>query len=167
MDYGIHVARPFWRRRIGTRLLVEAAGLARRLGKRYLSVVRVLGVSDLLGVTGGLYPSTGLITPWMRLTSTGSWLALNQYVAEPVYQLQWVGMRDYSARHQDALGTILHASFTSSPLVISASHNGSTSVSLHLSTKRCSSSPTYLNTDLPLPIISGCLIKGSSRADLI
>ncbi len=42
VDYGIHVARPFWRRRIGTRLLVEAARLARRLGKNYLSVVRVL-----------------------------------------------------------------------------------------------------------------------------
>jgi len=42
VDYGVHVARHFWRRRIGTRLLVEAADLARMHGKKYISVVRVL-----------------------------------------------------------------------------------------------------------------------------
>jgi len=42
IDYGVHVSRPYWRRRIGTRLLVEAVGLARSLGRRCVSVVRVL-----------------------------------------------------------------------------------------------------------------------------
>ncbi len=42
IDYGVHVSRPYWRRRIGTRLLVEAARLAGSLGCRWISVVRVL-----------------------------------------------------------------------------------------------------------------------------
>ena len=42
LDYGIHVAREFWRRRIGTRLLKEALDVARSEGAELLSVVRVL-----------------------------------------------------------------------------------------------------------------------------
>lgn len=41
LDYGVHVAREYWRRRVGTRLLWEAARLAMRLGARRISVVRV------------------------------------------------------------------------------------------------------------------------------
>jgi len=42
IDFGIHVARQYWRRRIGTRLLVEVAKLARALGNDWFSVVRVI-----------------------------------------------------------------------------------------------------------------------------
>jgi len=42
MDYGVHVAREFWRRRIGTRLLKEALDVARSEGAELLSVVRML-----------------------------------------------------------------------------------------------------------------------------
>ncbi len=41
LDFGIHVARPFWRQRIGTRLFSEALGLTRKAGLPYLTVVRV------------------------------------------------------------------------------------------------------------------------------
>jgi len=42
IDYGVHVKRGYWRRRIGTRLLSETLSLARRLGKPWVTVVRVL-----------------------------------------------------------------------------------------------------------------------------
>ena len=42
VDYGIHVAKPYWRRRIGTRFLVEVARLAKSLGHQWISVVRVI-----------------------------------------------------------------------------------------------------------------------------
>jgi len=42
IDYGVHVSRPYWRRRIGTRLLVEVAKLAKSLGNEWVSVVRVI-----------------------------------------------------------------------------------------------------------------------------
>jgi len=42
MDYGVHVAREFWGRRTGTRLLKEALDVARSEGAELLSVVRVL-----------------------------------------------------------------------------------------------------------------------------
>ncbi len=42
IDYGIHVSKPYWKRRIGTRLLVETARLAMSLGHRWISVVRVM-----------------------------------------------------------------------------------------------------------------------------
>jgi len=42
IDFGVHVVRGYWRRRIGTRLLSEAAALAESLGAEYLTVVRVL-----------------------------------------------------------------------------------------------------------------------------
>lgn len=42
IDYGIHVSKPYWKRRISTRLLVETARLALRLGHRWISVVRVM-----------------------------------------------------------------------------------------------------------------------------
>jgi len=42
IDYGIHVSKQYWRRRIGTRLLVEVARLAKSLGHRWVSVVRVI-----------------------------------------------------------------------------------------------------------------------------
>jgi len=41
LDYGVHVVRECWRRRIGTRVLGEALSAARELGARYASVVRV------------------------------------------------------------------------------------------------------------------------------
>lgn len=42
IDYGVHVVRNLWRNRIGTRILVEVLNLAKRLGARYISVVRIL-----------------------------------------------------------------------------------------------------------------------------
>jgi len=42
IDYGVHVARQYWRRRIGTRLLVEVAKIANNLGNEWVSVVRVI-----------------------------------------------------------------------------------------------------------------------------
>ncbi len=45
IDFGIHVARGFWRRRIGTRILQELANLAFQYGGRLMTVVRVLGRS--------------------------------------------------------------------------------------------------------------------------
>ena len=42
IDFGVHVVRGYWKRRIGTRLLYEAAVLAEGLGAEYLTVVRVL-----------------------------------------------------------------------------------------------------------------------------
>jgi len=42
IDFGVHVCREYWRKRIGTRLLLEAASLAKDIGGRYLTVVRVL-----------------------------------------------------------------------------------------------------------------------------
>jgi len=41
VDYGVHVAKPYWRRRIGTRILAEILSLARGLGAKRVSVVRV------------------------------------------------------------------------------------------------------------------------------
>ena len=41
LDYGVHVVREYWRRRIGTRVLSEALSVARELGAHYVSVVRV------------------------------------------------------------------------------------------------------------------------------
>jgi len=41
IDYGVHVARAYWRRRIGTRILREIAKAARDMGSEYFSVVRV------------------------------------------------------------------------------------------------------------------------------
>jgi len=41
IDYGIHVIRPYWRRRIGTALLAEAMRLAKSMGAHRISVVRV------------------------------------------------------------------------------------------------------------------------------
>jgi len=41
IDYGVHVARAYWRRRIGTRILWEIAKTAREMGSEYFSVVRV------------------------------------------------------------------------------------------------------------------------------
>ena len=42
IDYGVHVRRSYWRKRIGTRLLSEILGYARSTGRRVVSVVRVL-----------------------------------------------------------------------------------------------------------------------------
>ena len=42
VDFGIHVARTHWRRRIGTRLLLEALRLAESSGRMWLSIVRVI-----------------------------------------------------------------------------------------------------------------------------
>ncbi len=42
LDYGVHVVRSHWRKRIGTRILHEAAQQARARGFPYFSVVRVL-----------------------------------------------------------------------------------------------------------------------------
>ena len=42
IDYGVHVSKHYWRRRIDTRLLVETARLAKSLGRRWVSVVRVV-----------------------------------------------------------------------------------------------------------------------------
>jgi len=42
IDYGVHVSRQYWRHRIGTRLLVEVAKLAKNLGNEWVSVVRVI-----------------------------------------------------------------------------------------------------------------------------
>ncbi len=44
IDYGVHVARPYWRRRIGSRLLGEILRYAAERGDPWVSVVRVLGV---------------------------------------------------------------------------------------------------------------------------
>jgi len=41
IDYGVHVIKSHWRRRIGTRLLAELLKLARTMGSPALSVVRV------------------------------------------------------------------------------------------------------------------------------
>lgn len=42
LDYGVHVVRSHWRKRIGTRLLHEAAQQARIRGFSFFSVVRIL-----------------------------------------------------------------------------------------------------------------------------
>lgn len=42
IDYGVHVAREYWRRRIGTRLLHEVRKYAQDRGKSWLTVVRVV-----------------------------------------------------------------------------------------------------------------------------
>jgi len=41
IDYGIHVIKSHWRKRIGTRLLVELLKLAKTMGSPTLSIVRV------------------------------------------------------------------------------------------------------------------------------
>jgi len=41
IDYGIHVIKSYWRKRIGTALLVKILELARSMGTSYVSVVRV------------------------------------------------------------------------------------------------------------------------------
>jgi len=41
IDYGIHVIKPYWRRRIGTALLAEILRLVRSMGASSISVVRV------------------------------------------------------------------------------------------------------------------------------
>ena len=41
IDYGIHIIRPYWRRRIGTALLAEILRLAKSMGALRISVVRV------------------------------------------------------------------------------------------------------------------------------
>ena len=42
IDHGVHVSKHYWRRRIGTRPLVEATRLAKSLGSKWVSVVRVI-----------------------------------------------------------------------------------------------------------------------------
>ncbi len=42
LDYGVHVVRELWRRRIGTRILKESMNIARKLEGRFISVIRVL-----------------------------------------------------------------------------------------------------------------------------
>ncbi len=42
VDYGIHVKKRYWRKRIGTRLLQETLSHALACGKKWVSVVRVL-----------------------------------------------------------------------------------------------------------------------------
>ena len=42
IDYGVHVVRRLWRRRIGTRILYEVLSYAKQLGRSWVSVVRVL-----------------------------------------------------------------------------------------------------------------------------
>ncbi|MCR6692891.1 MAG: GNAT family N-acetyltransferase [archaeon YNP-LCB-003-016] len=42
IDYGVHIARNFWRNRIGTTILREVLNLSKRLNAKYVSVVRVL-----------------------------------------------------------------------------------------------------------------------------
>ncbi len=44
IDYGIHVSKRYWRRRIGTRLLTEVAGIAHSNGYSWLTVIRVLRI---------------------------------------------------------------------------------------------------------------------------
>jgi GNAT superfamily N-acetyltransferase len=41
IDYGIHVIKSYWRKRIGTALLVKILELTRSMGTSYVSVVRV------------------------------------------------------------------------------------------------------------------------------
>jgi GNAT superfamily N-acetyltransferase len=41
IDYGIHVIKPYWRRRIGTTILVKLLDLAKLMGASSISVVRV------------------------------------------------------------------------------------------------------------------------------
>lgn len=41
IDYGIHVVKSYWRRRMGTALLVKLLELAKFMGASYISVVRV------------------------------------------------------------------------------------------------------------------------------
>jgi GNAT superfamily N-acetyltransferase len=41
IDYGIHVVKSYWRRRIGTALLVKLLELAKFMGASNISVVRV------------------------------------------------------------------------------------------------------------------------------
>ena len=43
LDYGVHVVRNFWRRRIGTTILRAAAAIVSSIGLRYVTVVRILG----------------------------------------------------------------------------------------------------------------------------
>ncbi len=45
IDYGIHVSKRYWRRRIGTRLLTEVASIAYSNGYTWLTVVRVLRIN--------------------------------------------------------------------------------------------------------------------------
>jgi GNAT superfamily N-acetyltransferase len=42
IDYGIHVKRDFWRKRIGTKILKEALRTSGELGAKHISVVCVL-----------------------------------------------------------------------------------------------------------------------------
>ena len=42
IDYGIHVKREFWRRRIGSRILKECINISKEHGAEYMSVIRVL-----------------------------------------------------------------------------------------------------------------------------
>ncbi len=42
IDYGIHIVRRLWRRRVGTRVLHEVLSYAKQLGRSWVSVVRVL-----------------------------------------------------------------------------------------------------------------------------
>ncbi len=42
LDYGVHVVRELWRRRIGTKILRESMNLVKKLGGRFMSVIRVL-----------------------------------------------------------------------------------------------------------------------------
>ncbi len=70
VDYGIHVSRRHWGRRIGTRLLVEAAGLASRLGRRRLCVARVIR---------GARPTTGDVRALAFYRANKPKLELNVY----------------------------------------------------------------------------------------
>jgi hypothetical protein len=45
IDYGIHVKRDFWRKRIGTKILKETLRASGELGAKHISVVRVFEVA--------------------------------------------------------------------------------------------------------------------------
>lgn len=47
IDFGVHVARRYWRNRIGTRILNEILNYAFENDKKFVSVVRILGSTKL------------------------------------------------------------------------------------------------------------------------
>lgn len=47
IEYGVHLVRNLWRKRIGTRVFLEVLNLAKRLGAKYISVVRILRLLTL------------------------------------------------------------------------------------------------------------------------
>jgi GNAT superfamily N-acetyltransferase len=47
IDYGIHVKRDFWRKRIGTKILKEALRTSGELGAKHISVVCVCVLRSL------------------------------------------------------------------------------------------------------------------------